>query len=166
MYKIIMSDKKVGKIIAGALLLAAGAVLMIYTFNRGWCFSKITLHRSENSVYVGGVFGKDKIARLSEVRSFKAKPVYQKSLFAPQGSLCYNLEMTKHSGEKTEVFPFCSPSPEDIKTLAKNAGDFLSKPNAVVFGGWLFSLANTIWFLVGAFAAVAGYLLVKRASLM
>ena len=48
----------------------------------------------------------------------------------------------------------------------KNAGDFLSKPNAVVFGRWLFSLANTIWFLVGAFAAVAGYLLVKRASLM
>lgn len=166
MYKIIMADKKVEKIIAGALLLAAGAVLMIYTFNRGWCFSKITLHRSENSVYVGGVFGKDKIARLSEVRSFKAKPVYQKSLFAPQGSLCYNLEMTKHSGEKTEVFPFCSPSSEDIKTIAKNAGDFMSKPNVMVFGAWLFSLANTIWFLVGAFAAFAGYLLVKRSFLM
>ncbi len=166
MYKIIMADKKVEKIIAGALLLAAGAVLMIYTFNRGWCFSKITLHRIENSVYVGGVFSKDKIARLSEVRSFKAKPAYQKSLFAPQGSLCYNLEMTKHSGEKTEVFPFCSPSPEDIKTLAKNAGDFISKPNTMVFGGWLFSLTNTICFLVGALAAFAGYLLVKRSFFM
>lgn len=166
MYKITMADKKVEKIIAGALLLAAGAVLMIYTINRGWCFSRITLHRPENAVYAGGAFGKEKIARLSEVRTFKVKPVYQKSLFVPQGGLCYNLEMIKRNGENAEVFPFCSPSAEKIKTIADNAEDFMSKPKGMAFNSWLFSVTNTIWFLIGAFGAFAGYLLVKRAFLM
>ena len=161
-----MADKKVEKIIAGALLLAAGAVLMIYTFSRGGFAARLTLHRSENAVYVGGLFGKDKIARLSEVRAFKMKPVYTKSLFVPQGSLCYNLEITKANGEKTEAFPFCSPESAEIKAIAKEAEAFIAKPNEMIFKRGIFSLTNTIWFVIGAFAAFAGWLLAKKALLM
>lgn len=151
-----MINKRKEKFIIGIILVIVGVMIMISTLTSGVFYSKITLNSVDNAVYVSGIGGQKKIAPLVQARSFKMKTNYKKGFFSAQGSLCYNLEMTKADGEKEEIFPFCVASSEKMKSIAKKASSFLENPKGFVFSSGVFSLNNLILFFVALFAVLVG----------
>ena len=148
--------KKKEKLIVGWFLVAAGLFIMISTLVSGAFYSKITLSRLDNAVYISWIGGKREIARLMDARSFKMKASFKKGLISLQGNLCYNLEMTKADGEKEEVFPFCVSRSSRVKHIAQKASSFLAEPQGLKFSAGIFSLSNLLWFLVAFFAVCVG----------
>ncbi len=151
-----MIEKRKEKFIIGLILCVVGVMIMIFTLTSGAFYAKLSLNRTDNAVYVSGLVGKKKIAPLVQARSFKMKPTYKKGFLSGQGSLCYNLEMTKSDGEKEIVFPFCLSRSSKIKSIGKKASNFLNEPKGLKFSASVFSLNNLILFFVALFAVLVG----------
>lgn len=151
-----MISKRKEKFIIGAILIVVGIMIMLSTLTSGIFYSKMTLNSVDNAVYVSGLFGQKKVAPLMQARSFKVKAVYKKGFFSAQGSLCYNLEMTKADGEKETIFPFCVSGSGKMKSIAQKASSFLDNPKGFVFSAGVFSLNNLILFFVALFAVLVG----------
>lgn len=141
------------RMLIGFILCLLGLAVMGYVYKAGSFYSKITFDRISNTVYSKGIFGKKEMERLALLRGFRVKTDYKGFI----RSLCYNVEVIKIKDSKGNIFPFCISDSAKIKSIVKQANDFLGNGEMMVISFSVFSVSHFIWFLVGLLIAAGGF---------